>query len=121
VSWRFSWSPGCAPGTGAAERTSRPQVGSLRLGKPEFLGDQERIFGREGHGGRAGHRSRQAHTVGQPTAHGGQKILRRCYSFTDGTDPATGQLDAGLFVICFNRDPDRQFIPIQRLLAGTTR
>jgi deferrochelatase/peroxidase EfeB len=52
-----------------------------------------------------------------PAAVGDQKILRRGYSFTDGFDPRLGQLDAGLFFICFQRDPRRQFVPIQRNLA----
>jgi deferrochelatase/peroxidase EfeB len=45
-------------------------------------------------------------------------ILRRGYSFTDGIDPQTGQLDAGLFFLAFQRDPRRQFIPLQQKLAG---
>jgi len=32
-------------------------------------------------------------------------------------DQVSGQLDAGLFFICFQRDPRRQFIPIQQQLA----
>jgi deferrochelatase/peroxidase EfeB len=46
-----------------------------------------------------------------------EKILRRGYSFTDGMDPKRGQLDAGLFFICFQRDPQKQFVPLQRRLA----
>jgi deferrochelatase/peroxidase EfeB len=44
--------------------------------------------------------------------------LRRGYSFTDGIDPATGELDAGLFFICFQRDPRSGFVPIQQSLAS---
>jgi deferrochelatase/peroxidase EfeB len=47
----------------------------------------------------------------------GQFLLRRGYSFTDGMDARTGQLDAGLFFICFQRDAHRQFVPIQRRLG----
>lgn len=47
----------------------------------------------------------------------GQFLLRRGYSFTDGMDSRTGQLDAGLFFICFQRDPHRQFVPLQRRLG----
>ena len=47
----------------------------------------------------------------------GVSILRRGYSFTDGFDEVTGQLDAGLFFICFARDPG-QFETIQRSLSG---
>jgi deferrochelatase/peroxidase EfeB len=46
-----------------------------------------------------------------------QRILRRGYSFTDGMDPERGQLDAGLFFIAFQRDPEKQFVPLQRRLA----
>ena len=49
----------------------------------------------------------------------GQFLLRRGYSFTDGMDPRSGQLDAGLFFICFQRDPHRQFVPLQRRLGAT--
>jgi deferrochelatase/peroxidase EfeB len=50
-------------------------------------------------------------------ANGGEKILRRGYSYTDGIDPVTGQLDAGLFFIAFQRDPHKQFAAIQRRLG----
>jgi deferrochelatase/peroxidase EfeB len=53
------------------------------------------------------------------SANGGQKILRRGYSFTDGFDPQLGQLDAGLFFICFQRDPETGFVAIQRRLGAT--
>jgi deferrochelatase/peroxidase EfeB len=46
----------------------------------------------------------------------GARILRRGYNFTDGTD-GLGHLDAGLFFICFNRDPRTQFVPMQQALS----
>ena len=52
-----------------------------------------------------------------PATNGGQKILRRGYSYTDGIDPSTGLLDAGLFFIAYQQDPRRQFVTIQRRLA----
>ncbi|MGD0394207.1 MAG: iron uptake transporter deferrochelatase/peroxidase subunit [Acidimicrobiales bacterium] len=52
-----------------------------------------------------------------PTSNGGQAILRRGYSFADGVDPLSGELDAGLFFICFQKDPRLQFIPIQSRLS----
>jgi deferrochelatase/peroxidase EfeB len=55
--------------------------------------------------------------LASPKTHGGQRILRRGYSFTDGIDPVTGELDAGLFFIGFQQDPRRQFVPIQTLLS----
>jgi deferrochelatase/peroxidase EfeB len=53
-----------------------------------------------------------------PSSNHGQRILRRGYSFTDGIDPDTGELDAGLFFICFQRDPHAQFAAIQRGLGA---
>lgn len=47
----------------------------------------------------------------------GISILRRGYNFTDGVDPRTGQLDAGLFFLAYQRDPRAQFIPLQARLA----
>jgi deferrochelatase/peroxidase EfeB len=45
---------------------------------------------------------------GEPT------MLRRSYNYFDGAD---GELDAGLMLLCFVRDPRRQFVPVQRRLA----
>jgi deferrochelatase/peroxidase EfeB len=53
-----------------------------------------------------------------PSTNGGQKILRRGYSYTDGIDPDTGLLDAGLFFIAFQKDPRKQFVPLQRKLGS---
>jgi deferrochelatase/peroxidase EfeB len=55
--------------------------------------------------------------VAAPSANHGATILRRGYSFVDGIDPSTGELDAGLFFICFQRDPSEQFVRIQHRLA----
>jgi deferrochelatase/peroxidase EfeB len=52
-----------------------------------------------------------------PATNGGQRILRRGYSFTDGFDPELGQLDAGLFFIAFQRDAHKQFAVIQTRLG----
>jgi deferrochelatase/peroxidase EfeB len=53
------------------------------------------------------------------SANGGERILRRGYSFTDGVDESLGELEAGLFFICFQRDPERQFVAIQRRLSSS--
>jgi deferrochelatase/peroxidase EfeB len=47
----------------------------------------------------------------------GTRILRRGYSFTDGFDEVSAQLDAGLFFISFQRDP-KQFAEIQANFGG---
>jgi len=48
----------------------------------------------------------------------GARILRRGYSFTDGVDESLGELEAGLFFVCFQRDPAKQFVPIQQRLGS---
>jgi deferrochelatase/peroxidase EfeB len=47
----------------------------------------------------------------------GVRILRRGYSFTDGVDESLGELEAGLFFICFQRDPEKQFVALQKRLG----
>ena len=47
---------------------------------------------------------------------GGIRILRRGYTFTDGSD-GQGHLDAGLFFLAFARDAHAQFVPMQKALA----
>jgi deferrochelatase/peroxidase EfeB len=44
-------------------------------------------------------------------------LLRRGYSFTDGIDATTGELDAGLFFISYQRDPRTGFIAFQQKLS----
>ena len=56
--------------------------------------------------------------LASPDYNDGQRILRRGYSFLDGIDRPSGTPVAGLFFICFQRDPRGQFIPIQRRLAN---
>ena len=55
--------------------------------------------------------------VAAPLTNRGERILRRGFNFADGVDPLTGELDAGLFFICFQRDPRRQFVAIQTRLS----
>jgi deferrochelatase/peroxidase EfeB len=54
--------------------------------------------------------------LAHPSRHGGAHLLRRGYNFVDGSD-GLGRLDAGLFFMAYQRDPRRQFVPIQRELA----
>ncbi len=51
-----------------------------------------------------------------PEDNGGVHLLRRGYAYTDGIDPRTGLLDAGLFFISFQQDPET-FVSIQRKLG----
>ncbi|MEU6531993.1 iron uptake transporter deferrochelatase/peroxidase subunit [Streptomyces sp. NPDC046928] len=93
------------------------------------LQEQEDVFGRsKGEGapvGKAKERDKpflkammpDAHVrLAHPDSNGGATILRRGYSFTDGTD-GLGRLDAGLFFLAYQRDPRTGFIRIQRNLA----
>lgn len=47
----------------------------------------------------------------------GLKMLRRSFSYASGVDPRTGQFDAGLLFISFQKDP-KQFIQIQNSLGN---
>ncbi|MGW3242692.1 iron uptake transporter deferrochelatase/peroxidase subunit [Streptomyces sp. NPDC001070] len=92
------------------------------------LREQEQIFGRtKGEGAPIG--KQREHDAPDfkamlPDAHvrlahpdnSGVTILRRGYSFTDGTD-GLGRLDAGLFFIAYQRDVRDGFIPLQTRLA----
>jgi deferrochelatase/peroxidase EfeB len=55
--------------------------------------------------------------LASPQENGGVQILRRGYSFTDGVDESLGELEAGLFFIAFQRDPEKQFVALQRRLG----
>lgn len=104
----------------------------------DVLSDQERVFGREKYTGAPLTGKQEFDTPdfaakgpdGDPVidhlAHvrlaafennGGLRILRRGYSYTDGIDARTGDLDAGLFFISYQRDP-AQFVTLQRKLGA---
>jgi len=51
-----------------------------------------------------------------PQRHGGVRMLRRGYNYTDGSD-GLGRLDAGLFFIAFVTDPRTHYIPLQRAMS----
>ncbi|MFB0620046.1 iron uptake transporter deferrochelatase/peroxidase subunit [Streptomyces sp. AGS-58] len=55
--------------------------------------------------------------LAHPDSNNGVTILRRGYSFTDGTD-GLGRLDAGLFFLAYQRDVRKGFIPLQRKLSA---
>nr|WP_240151963.1 iron uptake transporter deferrochelatase/peroxidase subunit [Streptomyces mobaraensis] len=93
------------------------------------LKEQEDVFGRDkAEGAPQGKRRERDEPnlrVLKPTAHvrlahpdsnAGATILRRGYSFTDGTD-GLGRLDAGLFFIAYQRDVRDGFVPIQTRLS----
>ncbi|MEU0582211.1 iron uptake transporter deferrochelatase/peroxidase subunit [Streptomyces sp. NPDC006132] len=53
--------------------------------------------------------------ITRPDQNGGAAMLRRPFSFHDGID-ADGVPDAGLLFICWQADPLRGFVPVQRKL-----
>jgi deferrochelatase/peroxidase EfeB len=54
--------------------------------------------------------------LAHPDQNGGARLLRRGYNFVDGSD-GLGRLDAGLFFMAYQRDPRKQFVPVQAQLA----
>ncbi|MBU2663419.1 deferrochelatase/peroxidase EfeB [Actinoplanes bogorensis] len=54
--------------------------------------------------------------LAHPTENNGVRMLRRGYNFVDGSD-GLGRLNAGLFFISYQRDPHKQFVPVQTKLA----
>ncbi|KES05316.1 peroxidase [Streptomyces toyocaensis] len=53
--------------------------------------------------------------ITRPDQNGGAEMLRRPFSYHDGID-ADGAPDAGLLFICWQADPLRGFVPVQRKL-----
>ncbi|MEV8539458.1 iron uptake transporter deferrochelatase/peroxidase subunit [Streptomyces sp. NPDC051572] len=95
------------------------------------LQEQEDVFGRDKGEGAAVGKAKEhdppflkamkpdAHVrLAHPDSNSGVTILRRGYSFTDGTD-GLGRLDAGLFFLAYQRDVRKGFIPLQRKLSAS--
>ncbi|MCS0605261.1 iron uptake transporter deferrochelatase/peroxidase subunit [Streptomyces sp. LP11] len=94
------------------------------------LQEQEDVFGRDKREGAPVGKAKEhdapflkamkpdAHVrLAHPDSNDGVTILRRGYSFTDGTD-GLGRLDAGLFFLAYQRDVRKGFIPLQRRLSA---
>ncbi|AQU71369.1 peroxidase [Streptomyces niveus] len=93
------------------------------------LQEQEDVFGRDKGEGAAVGKAKEhdepflksmlptSHVrLAHPDSNGGAKMLRRGYSYTDGTD-GLGRLDAGLFFLAYQHDVREAFIPVQRSLS----
>jgi deferrochelatase/peroxidase EfeB len=137
---RFVWVGGEGPAwmRGGTYMVTRRIRMLLEIWDRSSLQDQERTIGRSKYSGAPlGGADEfeplplEAETNGHPTipvdahvrlasaaANDGERILRRGYSFTDGVDESLGELEAGLFFIAFQRDPEKQFVAIQRRLGS---
>lgn len=94
---------------GRAKYTGAPLTGAKEKDAPDFVAkgpDGRPVIGLDAHIRLAAHETNN-----------GLRILRRGYSFTDGMLD-TGELDAGLFFLAFQKDPRTQFVTLQRRLGG---
>lgn len=136
---RFVWVDGEGPGwmRGGSYMVTRRIRMLLEIWDRSSLEDQEQTIGRHKYSGAPLGGSDEFDPLDLDAEHGGQplipvdahvrlasaevndgeRILRRGYSFTDGVDESLGELEAGLFFICFQRDPAKQFVAIQRRLG----
>ncbi len=137
---RFVWAGGEGPAwmRGGTYMVTRRIRMLLEIWDRSPLADQEKTIGRDKYGGAPLGGSEEFESLdleaeqgGRPvipvdahvrlasaSANSGERILRRGYSFTDGVDESLGELEAGLFFICFQREPQRQFVAIQRRLGS---
>ncbi|MFJ9564800.1 iron uptake transporter deferrochelatase/peroxidase subunit [Streptomyces fuscichromogenes] len=131
---KFVWSAdGDGPGwmSGGSYLVARRIRMNIETWDRTSLQEQEDVFGRDkGEGAPVGKAKEHdapflkamkpdAHVrLAHPDSNGGITILRRGYSFTDGTD-GLGRLDAGLFFLAYMRDVRKGFIPLQRRLSAS--
>lgn len=97
-------------------------IGRQKLSGAPFGGDDEFApidFKARGEDGELKVDPRSHVALAHPSHNGEVKLLRRGYSFVDGNDDL-GRLNAGLFFISYQRDPE-QFVTVQRALAGKSR
>ncbi|MGW2641004.1 iron uptake transporter deferrochelatase/peroxidase subunit [Streptomyces sp. NPDC001348] len=130
---KFVWvGDGDGPGwmTGGSYLVARRIRMNIETWDRTSLQEQEDVFGRDkGEGAPVGKAKEHdepflkamkpdAHVrLAHPDSNNGITILRRGYSFTDGTD-GLGRLDAGLFFLAYMRDVRKGFIPLQRKLSA---
>jgi deferrochelatase/peroxidase EfeB len=127
--------------TGGAYLVTRKIQMRIETWDRTSLGEQEAVIGRtKGTGAPLGQRAEfdqpdltatgadglpaipmDAHVrLAHPDSNNGVKLLRRGYNFVDGSD-GLGRLGAGLFFMAYQRDPRRQFVPVQARLARDDR
>ena len=97
---------------GRTKREGAPLSGGSEFDEPDFTlegSDGEPVIPVDSHMALA-HRSHQ----------NGHRILRRAYHYADGSD-GLGRLNAGLFFLAYQRDLQKQFVPMQMALAKSDR
>ncbi|MEU8029861.1 iron uptake transporter deferrochelatase/peroxidase subunit [Streptomyces sp. NPDC049099] len=130
---KFVWvGDGDGPGwmTGGSYLVARRIRMNIETWDRTSLQEQEDVFGRDKREGAPVGKAKEhdepflkamkpdAHVrLAHPDSNNGITILRRGYSFTDGTD-GLGRLDAGLFFLAYQRDVRKGFIPLQRKLSA---
>ncbi|MEU7425334.1 iron uptake transporter deferrochelatase/peroxidase subunit [Streptomyces sp. NPDC048362] len=130
---KYVWAgEGDGPGwmTGGSYLVARRIRMNIETWDRASLQEQEDVFGRDKREGAPVGKAKEhdapflkamkpdAHVrLAHPDSNGGITILRRGYSFTDGTD-GLGRLDAGLFFLAYQRDVRKGFIPLQRKLSA---
>ncbi|MEV6838628.1 iron uptake transporter deferrochelatase/peroxidase subunit [Streptomyces sp. NPDC051133] len=130
---KFVWAAdGDGPGwmTGGSYLVARRIRMNIETWDRTSLQEQEDVFGRDKREGAPVGKAKErdepflkamkpdAHVrLAHPDSNDGITILRRGYSFTDGTD-GLGRLDAGLFFLAYQRDVRHGFIPLQRRLSA---
>lgn len=77
-------------------------------------------FAAKGTDGQAAIPANSHMALAHPDKHGGAKMLRRAYNYSNGAD-RVGRIDAGLLFISYQKDLEKQFVPIQRALANNDR
>jgi deferrochelatase/peroxidase EfeB len=93
----------------------RDKVTGAPLGKPREVDDPDLAADPKGARIPLDSHIRLARPRTAPTED--ERIVRRSYNYSRGID-LSGQLDMGLVFAAFNRDTERQFLPIQKRLAG---
>ncbi|MFE4607409.1 iron uptake transporter deferrochelatase/peroxidase subunit [Streptomyces niveus] len=129
---RHVWvSPGAGPDwmAGGSYLVARRIAMRIETWDRTSLKEQEDVFGRDKGEGAAVGKAKEhdepflksmlptSHVrLAHPDSNGGARMLRRGYSYTDGTD-GLGRLDAGLFFLAYQHDVREAFIPVQRALS----
>ncbi|HKE65376.1 MAG TPA: iron uptake transporter deferrochelatase/peroxidase subunit [Micromonosporaceae bacterium] len=95
---------------GRHKYSGAPLTGAAEFDTPDFAA-------KDGHGEPVIPMDAHIRLVAHENA-GGIRILRRGYSFTDGMIADSGELDAGLFFMAYQKDPRSQFVALQRRLGA---